>query len=1205
MGIEGEAVESPGGDIGSRVADAVRRAAGTKVLPIGKEPPAAAPPAGERDALITEFRLLVRELGDGPPGAPALLAACLERLGALIGARWNDRREEADRTEAVQLLRRAREGRLLDVGTHTDAARNLLVLLAGPFTERRPLGMDMVQSIIDASVPLANGGLGVIESAPEIERLVHEIGAATPGGLPPGAADFLAFQTDLQAALLSNDPAALHGVLRRMDTIDPGMLGPVAPLVEMMRKMLPPTAEGLSSEVTRLPTREEQQELRTLLGMLTSAAEPGAVSVEQMASLLAAAGAPGPLADNRIPGPLLAMVRAMLGVGTGDAAQVEAALGLLQSESAQGGTDDVLGGLVRGVLPGLLAGAGQVGGSHVDMTAAAKLLENILAPGNGQPPPSQPYGNQPGADDLLWTNRNLLLMGRLNQAADAQDTTALDELMGQVLDVLDELDAPDEPDGIKDPGAVVARRFMPLFLLCYGHIALARATSDVEPLRRAGHYLDQAYEAAETVPFARRLMDALAAPLLALTSYLDPDPERVAEAVERARASLEGNPFVADQRIRTRMGIALALSLQGGADRDPAVLDEVIDELERARAELDTGTAQVSASLHWDLAEAYASRAGSGAGPDLDRAVADARASLRATADDVLLQEGVQHGLDVARGGAARGLRAASWAVRAGRPEEAVSCLEAGRALVLGAAAVSATVPERLVELGEEELARQWRDARPDGTVTAPEQDPERLLATLLDGGPNTRLLPSGLRREVLALLRGRSDGRGPEDTALGDAVARSGAEALVYLLPGEAAGEGWALVVAPGRDPWTLSLPALSGPGRAPVAAYLEATAGRFTARRGAERWEAALDALCDWAGEHVMSPVLDALGLWERGLGEAGLLDGAASTAPPVRLAVVACGNLGVVPWQAARLPVPDRWRAAGAPATVRACETAVLTYAASGREFLRAVRARRLPLDQGQALVCVPADLDMAEDEVLAVHDAYYPQAELYGEYDTRTFASPPPAGTPAQVLGLLGARAAGARPVAVVHLVCHGTAGADPGSSVLELGRPVGAEPGAGRLSVTRLLDTRPGPDGAGLPLVVLSACETDLSTHDHDEALTVTTAFVHALAADAVGSRWKVSDDASAVLMTVFHHHLAAGLAPSDALRAAQRWMLAPAGLRPEVPGLTPPLRRTAARPELTTPAYWGAFIHQGNPAPRTDGTAPATGHPHQEGGAAT
>ncbi|MGW7307480.1 hypothetical protein ACWGI1_18120, partial [Streptomyces sp. NPDC054835] len=146
MGIEGEAVESPGGDIGSRVADAVRRAAGTKVLPIGKEPPAAAPPAGERDALITEFRLLVRELGDGPPGAPALLAACLERLGALIGARWNDRREEADRTEAVQLLRRAREGRLLDVGTHTDAARNLLVLLAGPFTERRPLGMDMVQS---------------------------------------------------------------------------------------------------------------------------------------------------------------------------------------------------------------------------------------------------------------------------------------------------------------------------------------------------------------------------------------------------------------------------------------------------------------------------------------------------------------------------------------------------------------------------------------------------------------------------------------------------------------------------------------------------------------------------------------------------------------------------------------------------------------------------------------------------------------------------------------------------------------------------------------------------------------------------------------------------------------------------------------------------------------------------------------------------
>ncbi|MER8048050.1 CHAT domain-containing protein [Streptomyces sp. NPDC094032] len=1235
MGIEGEAVESPGGAIGSRVADLVRRAAEATVVPIGQEPPAAAPSAAERDALIAEFRMSISELGDGPPGGPTLLPACLERLGALIGARWSADREEADRDEAIRLLRRAREGRLLGVGPHTEAARNLLVLLVGPFGERRPLGMDMVQSIIDASVPLANGGLGIIEAAPEIERLVHEIGAATPGGLPEGAAEFVAFQTDLQAALVSGDPLALHGLLRRVDVLDQRLLGPVAPLVGMLRNMLPPTTEGLSPETMRPPTKDEQQGLHTLLGMLTTAVEPGAVSADQIASLLGAAGAPGPLADSRIPGPMLAMARAMLGLGTGDVGQMETALGLLQSAATQDGADDDLVGIVRGVLPGLLAGVSQLGGSHAELGLAGQLAESILAPGDGQRPAPAPFGSLPGSEDMLWANRNLLLLGRMREAADARDVPALDELMGQVLDVLDELDELDELDGAdgadgvseaartdgsartartdradradraKASGTTDTRRVLPLFILCYGHMALARAADDIGPLRRAGHYFDQAYEAAETMPSARRLMDALAAPILALTSYLDPDPVRVAEAVARARASLDGNPVVAVQRICIRMGIATALSLQNGADGRAAVLDEVVDELERARAELDAGTAQVAAWLYWDLAEAYATRAGSAPGADLDRAIADARASLRASADDVLLQEGVQHGLDVARGGAARGLRAAAWAVRAGRPDEAVACLEAGRALVLGAAAVSASVPERLVELGEDELARQWREARPDGTVTAPRQDPQRLLETMLNGGPDTRLLPSGLRREVLALLRRQGDardGRAPEAAVLRDAVARSGAEALVYLLPGESDDEGWALVVAPDRDPWALPLPALSGAGRAPVAAYVEATAGRFTARRGAERWEAALDALCDWAGGGVMGPVLDALGLWERGLGEAGLLAGAAAAALPVRLAVVACGNLGVVPWQAARLPVPDRWRAAGAPATVRACEPAVLTYAACGREFLRGVRARRLPLTQGQALVCVPADLDMAEDEVLAVHDAYYPGATLYGEYDTRVFAAPPPAGTPAEVLGLLGARASGARPAAVVHLVCHGTAGADPGSSALELGRPAGAEPGAGRLSVTRLLDTRPGPDGAGRPLVVLSACETDLSTHDHDEALTVTTAFVHALAADAVGSRWKVSDDASAVLMTVFHHHVAAGLAPPDALRAAQRWMLAPAGLRPAVPGLTPPLRRTAGRPELTGPAYWGAFIHQGNPAPRADGTPPpATGHPHREG----
>ncbi|WP_262412312.1 CHAT domain-containing protein, partial [Streptomyces fungicidicus] len=53
-----------------------------------------------------------------------------------------------------------------------------------------------------------------------------------------------------------------------------------------------------------------------------------------------------------------------------------------------------------------------------------------------------------------------------------------------------------------------------------------------------------------------------------------------------------------------------------------------------------------------------------------------------------------------------------------------------------------------------------------------------------------------------------------------------------------------------------------------------------------------------------------------------------------------------------------------------------------------------------------------------------------------------------------------------------------------------------------------------PGTAG-PLVVLSACETDLSTGDHDEALTLSTALVARGAADVVGSRWAVDDCATA------------------------------------------------------------------------------------------
>ncbi|MER5932050.1 CHAT domain-containing protein [Streptomyces sp. NPDC002054] len=1198
LGTQDEAAGQDTGELADRARDLVRRSEGARPLPEAAEPPQG-PPAAERDTLIEEMRLLLPELIDRLPG-DAVLPAVLARLGALIGARWTERREEADRKEAIGLLRRARESELLDTELRTAAARDLFILLAGRYGTRTPLGLEAVQNMLDASVPEQHGGPGLIEAAPELEQLAHEIAATKRGGMPPAWAEFLAFQTELQAALHSGNVPELRRLFDQVDSLDPQLIGPMAPMMRALKHLVANSSGDPSPADIRPPTREEQQELLPLLGLVAESAQPGALSAEQLAELLQEGSRPGPTTGVQVSDAMIAMARTLLGGRTGDAGQYEEALRLLRKASEEGEQGEDFAWFVRGVLPGLLAGSAMTGGSLLDSAVADELLRQSLAPGVGPLVAQQPQG-RPGAQSLLRANRHMLVLSQLTEAAQSDDVPALEALIGDVLDLLDDLDAPEGAESAD------LDRFMPLFLLGFAHLALTKATSDSGALRSAAHHLDQAYEASQAHPFARQLMDALWAPLLALTTSLDPDPERVAVAVERSRDSLRQTPVFSEQRIRTRMGIAMALTFQYRTRPDPALLGEAIAELEDARGELSPGTSQAASALYWDLARCYAARSGRSAGPDLAQAVADARDSLRATAADVLLQEGVQHGLEVARGGAARGLIAASWAVRADRPDEAVACLEAGRALVLAAAAVSATVPERLAALGEEELARQWQNARPGAGGAGPDAGPSGLLTALLDGPPDGPELPSGLRRRALELLRAQDDGqhgRVPEVAELQGAVARSGTDALVYLLPGEedeADGDGWALLLVPDRPPRALPLPALSAQGRAPVAAYLEATAARFSARRGMERWEAALDALCDWAGTGVVAPLLDELGLWERGLREAGLLTGPASAPPaaPVRLTVVACGNLGVVPWQAARLTVPDRWRESGAPATVRACEPVVLTYAASGREFLRAARSRRLPLAEGQALVCVPAGLDMAEDEVLAVHDAYYPRAALYGEFDTRDFEPPLPGGTPAEVLGLLGARNPGAHAVAVVHLVCHGTAGADPGSSVLELGRPAGAGPEAGRLSVSELLDTPAGPAGAGRPLVVLSACETDLSTRDHDEALTVTTAFVHGLAADAVGSRWKVSDDASAVLMTVFHHHVAAGLAPPDALRAAQRWMLAPAGDRPPVTGLTPHLRRTAARPELSGPAFWGAFIHQGNPAPHPGG-APRPTHLPQE-----
>ncbi|WP_197361382.1 CHAT domain-containing protein, partial [Streptomyces clavuligerus] len=626
-----------------------------------------------------------------------------------------------------------------------------------------------------------------------------------------------------------------------------------------------------------------------------------------------------------------------------------------------------------------------------------------------------------------------------------------------------------------------------------------------------------------------------------------------------------------------------------GQTRDPDDLDRAVEELERARAAArPAGLDREASQALWRLATAYQSRWALGS--DLHAATRAAMESLRATAASVLLQSGAEHGLRVAREGTARTLVAAGWAASSGWVSEAVSVLEFGRAMVLHAAAASADLPELLVRRGHSELADAWR-ARP----VSP-RDPADLAG-----------LPSTLRRRVLEALGHHGDEGGPFTAPtveeLRTAVATVDADALVYLLPPERGRPGHALVIGPDVEAGVLILPQLADDRT--LDAYLDAAAARSQRSpdtpaevwRGVERtWEEALEALCDWAWQ-AMGPLL-------RGLGERIAANPDRRTGRPggARLILVPCGRLGVVPWHAARFQ-----RAPGG-AHSHLCSLAHITYAASGAQFLRAVSRAARPADSAPVLIADPRmDLVGAEEEIVALHRSCYPGATLYGEFcDTPVTSAG--AGTPAEVLSLLspGSGTDASAPLSLLHVASHAWAGVHPTVSALALALPEGAEeppfgqggpdtpPDPGMLTVSDLLDGAEdtGERAADGPLVVLSACETDLSQRDHDEALTLATAFIARGARDVVGSRWTVPDGASSVLMAVFHHLLTVdGLAPPDALRGAQLWMLDPDRRPPS--SLRGELLRQASRPELARIAAWAGFIHQGHPGNNGPRSRPA------------
>ncbi|MEU6916203.1 CHAT domain-containing protein [Streptomyces olindensis] len=522
---------------------------------------------------------------------------------------------------------------------------------------------------------------------------------------------------------------------------------------------------------------------------------------------------------------------------------------------------------------------------------------------------------------------------------------------------------------------------------------------------------------------------------------------------------------------------------------------------------------------------------------------------LRAAAWSSLLQSGTAHAAQTARMAGGQALDVARWCLADGAHSDAVRALDAGRGLVLHAATVAATVPDMLRELGLPELAREWQSA---GSV--PEPGEEMLFAAQAAvAGPSSRL-----RRRVLEALAGSPRHQAlldvPSPADIGAALRALGATALVYLVPGDGAvpgllgrrsGSGAAVVVAADGTTRSLDLPHLTldappltayratgAPGRdaggPPVAEPPPAPAPDPGASRQA------LEQLCAWAGTAVMRPLLDHL---PRGFGRV------------PSLVLVPMGDLGVVPWHAAR--VPGRRRSRG-----YACEEANISYTPSAR-LLCEVAARPAAGTRQTLVVGNPTrDLHHAGEEAEAVHRVFHPDGDLLG----------PGTATPAAVTDWLRRQRGG-----LLHLACHGVVRqGERHSAYLALS--------GGRLAAEEL--TEGATRYRGLDLVVLAACRTNVSGHGYDEAYSLSTAFLVAGARAVIGSLWPVPDEATSLLMYMTHHFMSQeGLPPGQALRSAQSWMLNDRRAAP--PGMPDRLRARVGDIRGDDLTAWAGFTHLG------------------------
>lgn len=1097
----------------------------------------------------------LRELVDAEGTADGTERGALRTArGALLAARYlaggaeGTRADAGDRAEALALLREAREPvPVNEKETRARAAvtKLLIRLLVPQFPALTFQGRQNMIDVLTVGATYMTADSPVLrEDLAEVGTLLEELAETADPADQPELERWTAMLRMMQNARDRDSLLELGAFATASGTMPPQLQMFMTAAMEMLRGLpdTSPVSTGVPTEEIPQRVAQAADELLPMMELFA----PGILRPEELAQ--AVEGLPdGSWQEKTTAG----LARLGMAVRTGDAeGLVDAAKPLLLAGEDQ----DVPAGLSGILQAALLTSASMNGGNLADAEAARRLLTESLDMANLAD--GMPAGS--AARDLVEAGRALLEYQRICDTPE-DDLDALDEIGERLLDMRQEL---------TDEGSSAGIVLYVLGLLQLRRaLAIGRAGRPIgPPLRRALMYLRESGEHPSLPVALRGMVAPVKAMSRALEQFIDPSGGSLLEEVEQLRASLGGPAVVADQDIRSRVGMALVLDIEYDRRGDPAALAAALRELETARAEIGENTACGTAQdVYRMLADHYRRRAADG---DTERALEATERLLEKVAEDVLLQIGAEHGLEAARAAADRGVTAAVWAAETGDAAAALRVLEAGRALVLRAVAASASVPEQLEACGEQDLAAQWRAAaRAGADADAGAAVPRKEADTLI---------PSTLRRRALRALRAAGISAGPGWQEVADAARGAGVDAVVHLLVGQGDGPGWALVVRPGMAPLPLELTGLAAGERAPLERYLDAARDRSVVTApGVPReapgcaeavaaWEAALQELCDWAGPAVMGPVLDVVRPGRPARPE-----------DPVRLVLLPAGNLGSVPWHAARLGA----RVGERPAYV--VDHAVVSYAASGAELLRSAARERLPVAAAPVLVADPrSSLVYAEHEVEALRDAFYRDARCYGYLSSNGFHRD---GTPDELLPLLPGGTA-ERPATLVEFSVHGFAGGRPTVSGLLLHRPRGADDDAGLLTVRQLLGA-PSADGGGGagPLVVLSACETDLSTRDHDETLTLTTAFVARGAADVIGSKWSIGDTSTAVLMYALHHFLTEGADPALALRRTQLWALD--ADRPPLPGLPGPLAMRIRGKSALSADAWAPFIHQGNPAP--------------------